>query len=131
MTVDGYDSIERGIGFGLIYRQWLCHTLSNLSLSPTDLTMGKNKLHRTLTPLDTGVHGSAIKGQGSAVIELGDMGDHIDKLKQVSLMNQKLANLLGDQLQGLSGTIPVLRGFEIVCVRPHPIILARSKWCYR
>ena len=108
-------SIEHGLGFGFIYRRWLCHTSPNLSLLPIDLTMGRNK-HKILTPLDTtSIHGPATKGQGSAIVELGDMGDHIDKLKQVSDATQQLADLLVGQLRGLSGTVPVLRGFEIVC----------------
>ena len=89
--------------------------------------MGGNK-RKTPVPSSTTVDGPAPGGQDSAVVELRDMGDHIEKLKQVSLTTQKLVNLLGDQLQGLSGSIPILRGFEIVCVQLHPIVLARSEW---
>lgn len=77
--------------------------------------MGKNK-HNSLTPLDTssaGPHRGGPTAEGQ-VVSLGEMGDHIEKLKQVSVTAKSLMNLLGDQLQGLSATIPVLRGFEIV-----------------
>ena len=86
----------------------------------TNLTMSKNK-RNGLPSLNTGGHRPATEGEGSSIVELGDMGDHIAKLKQVSLGTQKLVNLLVDQLQGLSGTIPVLNGFEIVCIRFHLI----------
>jgi len=81
--------------------------------------MGRNG-RQTLPALDTRVSGPTAKGPGS---ELGDISDHIGKLRQVTLTTQTLISLLGNQLQGLSVTIPVLRGFEIVCVPSHPIIL--------
>ena len=82
---------------------------------------------RNLPALDTDVtdpHGSTTGGQGSGVIELGDISDHLGKLKQVTLTTQRLVHLLGDQLQGLSGTIPVLRGLDIVGVQFRLIIPA-------
>ena len=53
-----------------------------------------------------------------------DMSAYIEKLKQVSLGTQRLSILLVDQLQELSGTIPVSHGLEIVSIRFHTIILA-------
>ena len=67
-----------------------------------------------LAPLDTSVHRPTTGGEGSAVIDLRDVGGHIGKLKQVSFGTQKLVKLLVDQLEGLSWTIPVLQGSEIV-----------------
>jgi hypothetical protein len=67
---------------------------------------------------------SAQKGQESAVV---DMCDHIKKLKQVSGTAKSLIALLGDQIQVLSRSIPVRRGFEIVCGRFYPIVLALSE----
>ena len=63
------------------------------------------------------------RGPGSAAIELEDIGDHIEKLRQVTTVTHKLVDLLGSQLQGLSMTVPVFRGLEIVCVRFHSTIL--------
>lgn len=104
--------MERGLGF--IFQIQACHTPSNPFLFFASLTMGKNK-RQNLAHLDTtNIHGASDEGQGSVVSGLGDMGDHIEKLKHVASTMQKLANLLGDQLQGLSGTIPVLHGLEIV-----------------
>ena len=89
--------------------------------------MGNDK-RTTLAPLDTtNVHGRTPQGQKSAVVELGDMGDHIKKLKQVSVTAGCLITLLGDQIQVLSRTVPLLRGFEIVRGRSHPIVLALSE----
>ena len=66
-----------------------------------------------------------------AVIELQDAGDHIKKLKGISLATKHLMDLVGDQLQGLSATIPLLRGSEIVCVLIYPFILAIPERCCR
>jgi hypothetical protein len=85
--------------------------------------MGRNK-RQNLPPLDIGVPGSTTEGRGSAAVELGGVSDHIGNLRQVSAVSQKLASILADQLQELARTIPVLRGFEIVCAQFHPIILA-------
>ena len=57
------------------------------------------------------------------VVDLGGIADHIEKLKQVTTGTQKLVGLLGEQLQALSGTIPVLRALQIVRVCFHPIDL--------
>jgi hypothetical protein len=78
--------------------------------------MGNKNKRQNLPPLDTAVPCPTSEGRGSAAAELGGLGDHIKKLRQVSSTTQKLVSLLGDQLQGLSSTIPVLRGFEVVCV---------------
>ena len=59
---------------------------------------------------------------------MGGLGDHIDRLRQVSSTTQKLVSLLGDQLQGLSTSIPVLRGFEVVCVQFHPVTYSGLTW---
>ena len=87
--------------------------------------MAANK-HKNLSRLDTArVRPRSVpEEQSSAVVELGDMGEHIEKLKHVSSVTKKLADLLGGQLQGLSGTSPVLRGFEIVCIGSDPNIPA-------
>jgi len=66
--------------------------------------------------------GSQTKGQPEHP-DLGNIGDHITKLRQVASTTETLVNFLGGQLQGLSVTIPILRGFEIVCARLRPIIL--------
>jgi len=78
-----------------------------------------------LPPLDTsrGAHRPVAEG-GSAVIKEEEMSAHIEKLKQVSLGTQRLSNLLVDQIQVLTETVPVLHGFEIVRIRFHIIILA-------
>ena len=89
--------------------------------------MGKGKL-KNLTPLDTTVaHQPAAEGQGSEAVGLEGMGDHIEKLKQVSGATKTLMGLLGGQLQVLSATIPVLRGFDIVCVQSPCIFLVLSE----
>lgn len=85
--------------------------------------MSRNRLNG-VPPLNTNVRRPTTGGGGSAIVELGDMGDHIEKLKLVSLGTQKLVDLLVGQLQGLSGTVPVLHGFEIVRIRFHLIVLA-------
>ena len=64
----------------------------------------------------------AVQGQVSAVIELEDAGDHIKKLKGISLATKHLMDLVADQLQGLSATIPLLRGSEIVRVLYYPFV---------
>ena len=74
-------------------------------LSSPSLDMGKTK-----------TRDRAAEGRESDAIELSEMPDHIGKLRQVSTTTKSLIKLLGEQLQGLSETIPVLRGFEIVCV---------------
>ena len=86
--------------------------------------MSKQK-RRNLPALDTDVtdpHGSTTEGQGSGVIKLGDIGDHLGKLGETILTTQKLVHLVTDQLQVLSVTIPVLRALEIVCVQFRLII---------
>jgi hypothetical protein len=88
--------------------------------------MTKSK-RRDLSSLDTNTHPPETDGGSSAVIGLGDVGDHLAKLGCVSNTAQKLMNLLGEQLQGLSGTIPVLRGTETVRIRFHLNVLARSE----
>lgn len=88
--------------------------------------MNKQK-RRNLPALDTDVtdpHGSTTEVQGSGVIELGDIGDHLGKLGETILTTQKLVHLVTDQLQVLSVTIPVLRALEIVCVQFRLIISA-------
>lgn len=77
------------------------------------MTKSKRK-DKDLNPLDTNVHRSETEGAGSAAIGLGDVGDYLEKLGNVSLTTQKLMNFLGEQLQGLSVTIPVLQGTEAV-----------------
>jgi len=85
----------------------------------------KNK-RNGVTPLDTSrnAHRPIAEGGGSAVIRMEDMSAYIEKLKQVSLGTQRLSILIVDQLQELSGTIPVSHGLEIVSIRFHAIILA-------
>jgi len=87
--------------------------------------LSKNK-RNGVTPLDTnrGAHRPTAEGGGSAVIKAEDMSAYIEKLKQLALGNQRLSILIVDQLQGLSGTIPVSHGLEIVSIRFHTIILA-------
>ena len=85
--------------------------------------MGGNK-RKELNPLDTNVHGSATKGKGPTVVEMGDVGDHIEKLRQVSSTTEKLMKLVGDQLHVLSETVPVAHGFEVVRIQFHPSTLA-------
>jgi hypothetical protein len=79
---------------------------------PHNLTMGKNTSQNS-SAVDISAHGPAI------VSELKDVGDHIAKLKQVTLTTQNLVNFLGGQLQDLSRDIPVLRGFQAVCLQVH------------
>ena len=73
------------------------------------MTRGK---HQNQSAPNTGVNGLTTGRRSSS--ELGDIGDHVNKLRQVTLTTQALVGLLGGQLQGLSVTIPLLRGFEIV-----------------
>lgn len=115
--------MERGLDF--IYQQWLPHTPSNLPFPSTTLAMGG---HKRQTP-DTSGHASTstTQGGGAVVVELGGIADHIEKLKQVTTGTQKLVGLLGEQLQALSGTIPVLRALQIVRVCFHPIDLRRPE----
>lgn len=93
---------------------------------------GKNK-QKALTHLPetgTGVREPKPEGQGSDVVGLGDMKEHIENLKQVSATAKILMNLLGGQLQGLSTAIPVLRGFDIVRVQFNRVIIAASSEWY-
>jgi len=78
--------------------------------------MGKGK-HQTPPTPDTKVNGPPTKGQHS---ELEDIVDHVGELRQVTATTQALVGFLWDQLQDLSVTIPLLRGFEIV----------RAKLCF-
>jgi len=80
--------------------------------------MVKNK-QRNLSPLNTNVRGSATGGKDSKVAEQGDVVAHIEKLRQVSLMSEKLMKLVGEQLHELSGTVPVSHGFEVVRIQFH------------
>jgi hypothetical protein len=79
--------------------------------------MGKSR-RQTPTPSDTNNgHYPLVEERGS---ELSDTHEHIYKLRQVMTTTKGLIGLLGDQLQGLSATIPVLRGLEIVSACPIP-----------
>lgn len=82
--------------------------------------MAKGKGQK-LSTLDPTVNGCAAKGPGS---ELVGIGDHMAKLRQVAATTQTLAGLLGGQLQELLVTIPILRGFELVCSQLPLTILA-------
>ena len=77
--------------------------------------MVKGKL-KDLAPLNTSTPAgkTAVDEPGAELVGLGDMGSHIDKLKQVSATTKNLVHFLGDQLQALSATIPVLCGLDIV-----------------
>lgn len=85
--------------------------------------MTKNK-RKDLPPLNTNAHRSETEGADPAVIGLGDVTDHLEKLGRVSSTTQKLMNLLGEQLQGLAWAIPVLRGTEAVRIQFHLNVLA-------
>jgi hypothetical protein len=77
--------------------------------------MGKNA--RKGQDANNIVRGPAPEGQESDVVGLEGMEDHIEKLRRVSVSTKNLMNLLGDQLQRLSATVPIIRGFEIVRVQ--------------
>ena len=84
--------------------------------------MTRNR-QKALTPLDTGtVTREPEEKPGSEAVGLGGMGDHIKQLKQVSGATKNLMNMLGDQLQQLSATIPMLRGFELVRALSHRVV---------
>ena len=82
--------------------------------------MGKGKRQNQSCTPDTSANGPTSEGPHS---ELGGISDHIGKLRQVTSTTETLMDLLVRQLQGLSVTIPVLRGFEIVCAKLRLIIL--------
>lgn len=96
---------------------------------------GRYNRQKALAPLDTtgttSANEPAVNGGASEVVGLGDMEDHIQTLKQVSETTKNLMNLLGGQLQELSATIPVLRGFDIVCVRFRHVIVRLSERRHR
>lgn len=103
---------------GYIYRQQLCHTPPNPSPPPPTPPWVKTNVGTRPPSIPTQM-GRTAKERGSATVELEDLRDHIASLRQVALATQKLANLLGGQPQGLSRTIPVLRGFQAVCLQSH------------
>ena len=94
--------------------------------------MVKSKL-KNLTPLNTSTPAgkTVVDGPGAGLVGLDDMCGHIDKLKQVSATTKNLVHFLGDQLQALSATIPVLCGLDIVRHYLHRIISGFIERCYR
>jgi len=82
--------------------------------------MGKGKQQNKSAP-DTGVNGLTTE---RPVSELRDIGGHVGKLRQTTLTTQTIVGFLANQLEGLSVTIPVLRGFEIVRTKLRFIVLA-------
>lgn len=70
---------------------------------------------------------AAVPGNGVAIanepINLDDVQDHIERLREVSTVASKLFALLGEQITVVSSTAPVQRGRKTVRPDPTPVSL--------